>query len=126
MNIIEIPNFADMLMESKDGPLERDRDQWPVLRTGGLNAIIRCIDSFLKFLNQKGLPPVLCFYFYPWEFIQMKISYHFGECTVIPDDFLTKSCGAKALKSLSEMIDYLKNIGGEFYMACELAGKQMF
>lgn len=29
MRILEIPNFADMVMESKDSPLERDRDQWP-------------------------------------------------------------------------------------------------
>ncbi|MDR1092698.1 MAG: polysaccharide deacetylase family protein [Clostridiales bacterium] len=33
--VLEIPNFADMTMESKDAPLERDRDPWPAFRTEG-------------------------------------------------------------------------------------------
>jgi peptidoglycan/xylan/chitin deacetylase (PgdA/CDA1 family) len=33
--VLEIPNFADMTMESKDPGLERDRDQWPLFRTEG-------------------------------------------------------------------------------------------
>ena len=34
MRIVEIPNFADMTIESKD-PHGRDRDSWPLFRTEG-------------------------------------------------------------------------------------------
>lgn len=120
MKILEIPNFADMLMESKDSPLERDRDQWPLFRTEGVEVLIRYIDNFIEFTRQKSIPPVLCFYFHPWEFIPMEKSYNFGECTVIPDSFIIDGCGERACKALEDMIDYLKGIGGEFYRADEL------
>jgi hypothetical protein len=126
MKILEIPNFADMLMKSKDLPLERDRDQWPVFRTKGMNVLIEHINNFLIFVRQRGIPPVLCFYFHPWEFIPMKQRFHFGECEVIPDGFITDGCGEKAYKALSELIDYLKTIGGDFYRADELADKNCF
>jgi Predicted xylanase/chitin deacetylase len=120
MRILEIPNFADMLMESKDHPLERDRDQWPLFRTRGVDELIVHINNFLTFGNQRGIPPVLCFYFHPWEFIPMKQSFHFGECEVIPDRFITEGCGEKACKALDMLIDYLKSIGGVFYRADEM------
>lgn len=120
MNILEIPNFADMLMESKDQPLERDRDQWPLFRTQGVDVLIGHIKNFLTFVEQKGIPPVLCFYFHPWEFIPMERSFHFGESTVIPDEFITKGCGEKACIALGKMIDYLQAMGAEFYRADEM------
>ncbi|HHW47444.1 MAG TPA: polysaccharide deacetylase family protein [Clostridiaceae bacterium] len=120
MKILEIPVFADMLMESKDQPLERDRDQWPLFRTQGADALIKHIENFLLFLEQKGIPPVLCFYFHPWEFIPMERSFHFGECTVIPDAFITEGCGEKACNELKALIKYLKGMGAEFYRADEL------
>ena len=120
MSILEIPNFADMLMESKDRPLERDRDQWPLFRTKGTPELMLHIDNFLTFVRQRDISPVLCFYFHPWEFIPMEKSFNFGECTVIPDAFITEGCGDKALGELSSMIDYLKAIGGNFYRADEL------
>jgi peptidoglycan/xylan/chitin deacetylase (PgdA/CDA1 family) len=120
MKILEIPNFADMLMESKDYPLERDRDQWPLFRTQGINVLNEHIKNFLSFVRQRDIPPVLCFYFHPWEFIPMKRSFHFGECEVIPDRFITEGCGEKAYKALGEMIEYLRRIGGEFYRADEI------
>lgn len=123
MNILEIPNFADMLMISQDSPLERDRDQWPLFRTGGIDAIAKCIDNFLTFIELREIPPVLCFYFHPWEFIPMKESYSFGECTVIPHSFLTQNCGEVAYNNLAGLIDYLKSMNAEFYSAGELARK---
>lgn len=119
MKILEIPNFADMLMESKDKPLERDRDQWPLFRTESADALMEHINNFLKFVRDRNLPSVLCFYFHPWEFIDVKESYHYGEGTVIPDKFITEGCGEKALKELSNLIDRLKDLGAEFYRADE-------
>ena len=124
MNILEIPNFADMLMVSKDFPLERDRDQWPLFRTQGVDVLIEHINNFLTFTEQKNIPPVLCFYFHPWEFIPMPRRFHFGECEVIPDEFITEGCGEKAYKALGVLIDYLKEIGGVFYRADELAKRK--
>ncbi len=120
MNILEIPNFADMLMESADQPLERDRDQWPLFRTRGASELIRHINNFLMFVGQRNIPPVLCFYFHPWEFVPMNKSFHFGESTVIPDTFITEGCGEKALIELGVMIDYLKSIGSRFFKAADL------
>lgn len=35
LKLLEIPNFCDIVMESEDSPLERDRDQWAQFRTEG-------------------------------------------------------------------------------------------
>ncbi len=68
LKILEIPNFADMAMESKDPELERDRDQWPLFRTKGAKALMTHVKSYIDFVTKKELLPVLCFYFHPWEF----------------------------------------------------------
>ena len=117
LHILEIPNFADMTMESKDPLLERDRDQWPLFRTEGTDALMVHIENFLDFIDKRNLPAVLCFYFHPWEFIQVKKRYHYGEGAVIPDAFITKNCGKKALREFSRLIDMLKAMGGTFYRA---------
>ncbi|BBH23547.1 polysaccharide deacetylase [Paenibacillus baekrokdamisoli] len=121
LNILQIPNFADMVMKSKDPGLERDRDQWPLFRTKGANALMKRVDSFIKFMRQKELPVVLCFYFHPWEFIPLEKSYHFGECRVTPDRFLTLNCGDKAMSEFGILIDRLKDLGAEFHRADEFA-----
>jgi Predicted xylanase/chitin deacetylase len=123
MKILEIPNFADMLMKSSDYPLERDRDQWPLFRSRGIGVLVEHINNFLTFTEQNNIPPVLCFYFHPWEFIPMPQRFHFGECEVIPDAFITKGCGKVAYDALGELIDCLKSIGGVFRRADELAGR---
>lgn len=117
LNILEIPNFADMYMESKDLPLERDRDQWPLFRTKGAVVLMEHIENFLKFVKQRDLPPVLCFYFHPWEFVKMKRKYHYGEGTVVPDWAIIDGCGKKACKELGILIDMLREAGGEFHTA---------
>lgn len=121
MNIVEIPNFADMVMKSNDPGLERDRDQWPLFRTQGTDALMDRIDGFVQLLQSKNLPVVLCFYFHPWEFIPIRESYHYGEATVTPDRFLTLGCGDKAMKEFSLLIDRLKDIGATFHRADEFA-----
>ncbi|MCU6709627.1 polysaccharide deacetylase family protein [Paenibacillus sp. J5C_2022] len=121
MKIVEIPNFADMAMVSKDPGLERDRDQWPLFRTQGADALMKHIDGFLRFLKERQLPMVLCFYFHPWEFVPIQESYHYGEATVIPDRFLTLGCGDKAMREFSILIDRLKDRGSTFHRADEFA-----
>jgi peptidoglycan/xylan/chitin deacetylase (PgdA/CDA1 family) len=119
--ILEIPNFADMTMESKDPGLERDRDQWPLFRTEGAEYLFKRIESYLAFCEQKQVPKCLCFYIHPWEFHPMKSSFNFGEATVIPDEFITKNCGDRALLELGLLIDKLKELKSEFHTAGELA-----
>ncbi|MDD4493961.1 MAG: polysaccharide deacetylase family protein [Eubacteriales bacterium] len=119
--VLEIPNFADMTMKSEDPPLERDRDQWPLFRTKGADYMLGRVKSFISFCDDKGIPPFVCMYIHPWEFVPMKSSYHFGEATVIPDEFLTYNCGDNALKELSALIDGLQGMGVEFKRADELA-----
>ena len=120
LNIIEIPNFADMAMESKH-PLELDRDQWPLFRTKGAEAFMKHIDSFIGYIRKRSLPVVLCFYIHPWEFIPMKEEFYFGMATTIPDKFLVDGCGERGLKGLSGIIDTLSERGAKFLSAGNLA-----
>ncbi len=120
MRILEIPNFADMAMESHDPGLERDRDQWPLFRTKGTKALMKHVESYLGFVAKKNLPPVLCFYFHPWEFVPCKRTYRYGESAVTPKRFITKGCGAKAIKEFDILIDRLKDLGAEFVTAADL------
>ena len=65
LNLIEIIQFADMGMESKDD-YGRDKDQWPLYRTQSTEAFIPHIESFMSYLeknDQSQKPIVLCFYF---------------------------------------------------------------
>lgn len=119
--VLEIPNFADMVMESQDSPLERDRDQWPQFRTEGAEFVFNKIQGFSEFTKQKGLDAVICLYIHPWEFIPCKKSYYFGEATVIPDEFIIKNTGEKALTELEKLINMLKEIGAQFMTAQEIA-----
>jgi len=121
MKLLEIPNFADMVMESSDSPLERDRDQWPLFRTKGAEYMRKMASDFLDFADDKEVNAVICLYIHPWEFIPAEKSYHFGEATVIPDEFITYGCGDKAIGEMEKLIKYLKDDGFQFVTAGELA-----
>ena len=113
--VLELPNFADMVMESHDPGLERDRDQWPLFRTKGASYLFKTCQSFISFCEEKHIPPVLVFYIHPWEFHPMAKEYNFGETTVIPNSFITENCGEKASQELENLIGMLKDIGARFY-----------
>lgn len=113
-SVLQIPNFADLVMESNDGELGRDRDQWPLFRTKGADYLIEKVEKHIVFLRERKKPIVLCFYFHPWEFIYLKKSYHFGECTIIPDEFITKNCGDYALEQFDLLIQKLQGLGANF------------
>ncbi len=115
--VLEVPNFADMTMESKDPPLERDRDQWPLFRTKGGDYLLERSQSFLDFCDNKDVARVLAYYIHPWEFWPMEKSYNFGEATVIPEDFITRNCGENALKELGKLIDGLAALDVQFVTA---------
>ena len=121
MKILEIPNFADMTIESNDEH-GRDRDSWPKFRTEGAEALIVHIDNMLKMYQQKNIAPVLCFYLHPWEFYEMPQGLiHFGEGAVKPDNFIVKNCGEVALAELDKLIVMLKERGATFSTTKDLA-----
>ena len=126
LNLIEIIQFADMGMESKDD-YGRDKDQWPLYRTQSTEAFIPHIESFISYLeknDQSQKPIVLCFYFHPWEFWEMPEGViHFGEGGVFPDPFLTKGCGMYCLNQVELLIDWLKSIEASFLTAGQCARK---
>ncbi len=115
--VLEVPNFADMTMESNDPGLERDRDQWPLFRTKGGEYLLARSQAFLDFCDERDLPRVLAYYIHPWEFWPMEESYNFGEATVIPEKFITVNCGQNALDELAKVIDGLSAIGATFLTA---------
>ncbi len=120
LKIVEIPNFADLTIDSKD-KYHRDRDQWPLFRTSGAKELVRHINNFIKFVSDKGLPIVLCFYFHPWEFIKMPEKFEYGEGAVIPDKVLIKNCGDYALQQLDILINELLSMGATFVSAKEIS-----
>lgn len=121
LKILEIPNFADITIESKD-PYGRDRDQWPLFRTVGAEEFMKHIISFIQFVENKGLPAVLCFYFHPWEFVEMPRGLiHYGEGSVMPDEYITRNCGDYALNQLEKLIKLLKSLECQFFTAKKLA-----
>lgn len=120
MKLLEIPNFADMVMESKDKPLERDRDQWPLFRTKGAIYVMDKIKGFVNFVKEKSIPEVVCLYIHPWEFIAAQKEYYFGEATVRPDDFITEGCGDVAIREMNKLIELLEKEDVMFVTAKEL------
>jgi len=122
MKILEIPNFADLTIKSKDR-YGRDRDQWPLFRTEGAEALMKHVDNMLKFYERKKLPAVLCFYMHPWEFHEMpRGKIHFGEGAVTPDPFIIKNCGRVAAHEFDQLITQLKKRRADFYRCRDLAG----
>ena len=121
MKLVEIPNFADMIMQSADPGLERDRDQWPLFRTAGAGVMMEKIRGFVDFVHAKQLPAVVCLYIHPWEFIPCEKTYHFGEASVTPDAFITENCGEVACREMDTLIRSLKAYGATFVTAGELA-----
>ena len=117
MTIVEIPNFADMTLESHD-KYGRDRDQWPLFRTAGAEALMGHIENMLAFYEEKGLRAVFCFYMHPWEFHAMpEGAIHYGEGAVLPDPFIVENCGQRAVRELGLLIEGLKGKGAKFVAA---------
>jgi len=122
MRLVEIPNFANLAMESRDA-FGRDRDQWPKFRTESAQCLLRHIDEYLAFLERNGVKRrVLSFYFHPWEFHPMPEGLiHFGEGAVLPDPFIVKNCGEPALEQFDALLDGLRARGAQFLTAAQIA-----
>jgi hypothetical protein len=121
--VLELPNFADMTMVSKDPGLERDRDQWPLFRTEGADYVFERCTRYIEFCHERKIEPVLVFYIHPWEFWPMEKQYNFGEATVIPDDFITKNCGDVACRELDTLVRKLSALGART-MRCDDFAKE--
>jgi peptidoglycan/xylan/chitin deacetylase (PgdA/CDA1 family) len=123
MQILEIPNFCDLTMESKD-PYQRDRDQWPLFRTRSAQFLMEKAESFIEYVQADGKRPVLCFYLHPWEFHNMpQGALDFGECSVKPLSFIVENCGPKAVTELDVLCAMLKARRGRFVTAKRLAAE---
>ena len=122
MRLVQIPNFANLAMESSD-EFGRDRDQWPKFRTESAVALLRHIDEYLGFLKVRGVRRrVLSFYFHPWEFHPMPEGLiHFGEGSVLPNPFIVKNCGQYALEQFDLLLAGLRERGATFCTASEIA-----
>ena len=124
LKLVEIPNFADMSIESKD-EFGRDRDQWPLFRTESAEALLKHIRGFVDFMAERHDEACLCFYFHPWEFWPMpQGAIHYGEGAVLPDPFITKNCGDYAVEQLGKLIEGLLGMGAEF-LSCKLVAERL-
>ena len=121
MKLVELPNFADLSMDSKD-PYGRDMDQWPLWRTESAEALMKHVDNYIEFCEKRGAEPFICFYMHPWEFAPMPEGLlHYGEGAVMPDPFIIKNCGPYATEQLDVLIDFLKARGSEFLQARQVS-----
>ena len=121
LRIVELPNFADLSMESHD-EYGRDMDQWPLFRTENAEAVLRHIDGYSDYCRQRASEPFLCFYLHPWEFHPMPQGpIHFGEASVMPDKFLFANCGPYATEQLGLLIRALLERGSKFMQARQAA-----
>ena len=117
LKLIELPNFADLSMDSKD-QYGRDMDQWPLWRTENAEAVMEHIRSYAKYCTDRGANPFICFYMHPWEFHKMPEGLlHYGEGAVLPDPFIIKNCGEYAAEQFDVLIQKLKDFGSEFSTA---------
>jgi len=121
LKIVELPNFADLSLDSKD-PYGRDMDQWPLFRTESAKSLLRHIDGYAGYCERRGVEPFLCFYFHPWEFHPMpEGEIHYGEGSVRPDPFIVKNCGPYAAEQLDALVAELRNRGAGFFQAHQIA-----
>ncbi|MFA6717356.1 MAG: polysaccharide deacetylase family protein [Victivallaceae bacterium] len=120
MKIIELPNFADLALDSKD-KYGRDMDQWPLFRTESAAKLMEHVKAYIGYCEERNVEPFLCFYFHPWEFWKMPEGLIYsGEGAVLPDPFIVKNCGKYAAEQFDLMIDMLKELGAEFYQAKQI------
>lgn len=121
LTLMELPNFADLSMDSKDA-FGRDMDQWPIFRTESAEAVMRHIDGYVGYCEDRQIEPFLCFYFHPWEFHPMpQGEIHYGEGSVRPDPFIVKNCGPYAAEQLDLLVTMLLDRGAEFFQAQQIA-----
>jgi len=121
LKLVELPNFADLSMESKD-PYGRDMDQWPLFRTVGAGALMQHVDGYAAYCLERGIEPFLCFYFHPWELHPMpQGEIHYGEGFVRPDPFIVKNCGAYAAEQMDRLLEMLHDRGAGFFQALQIA-----
>ena len=120
MKIVEIPNFADLSMESHD-PYGRDMDQWPLWRTESAEAVMKHIRGYIDYCGSKKANPFLCLYMHPWEFHPMpKGLLEYGEGAVLPNQEFVKNCGEYAGEQLDLLIQKLKETGSTFHQAGQI------
>jgi hypothetical protein len=120
LKILEIPNFADLTVKTPDAP-DTSLDQWPIYRTKGADATMIHIKNFVRYIRDKDLPVILCFYLHPWEFSPMPSKFQFREGYTCPDEYLYKNSGDYALKEFDKLIDNLKQDNAVFSTAMEIA-----
>ena len=121
LNIVELPNFADLSVSSQD-PYGRDMDQWPLFRTESAESLMTHLDGYAAYCHQHQAEPFFCFYFHPWEFHPMpQGEIHYGEGSVRPDPFLVKNCGPYAAEQLDTLLGTLLDRGAAFFQARQIA-----
>ena len=114
LNILEIPLLGDLTVQSTD-PYRRDRDQWPMLRMVGAEALANAITRVAEMLWRQGKPALACLYLHPWEFVEMPSSVHTAEAHIEFGEFLWRNCGAPALAELDTLVGRLKQAGAQFH-----------
>ena len=120
LKLIELPNFADLSMESKD-QYGRDMDQWPLWRTENAEAVMKHIEGYCKYCADKNVEPFLCFYMHPWDFAKMPEGLIYsGEGAVLPDPFIIKNCGDYSAEQFERLVIMLQEAGAEFYQASQI------
>ena len=118
-------NFADLSIAPLPGRIRTGEDQWPLFRTESSRAVMDHVRGFLAYADGHGVDsPVLCFYFHPWEFVEMPQGDIFiSEGFVRPEPFIVKNCGTYALEQMDSLISALKK-GGFVFKTCRQVAEE--
>lgn len=81
------------------------------------------VRNYLAYVAERKIEnPVLCFYFHPWEFVEMpQGEIYSGEGYVRPDPFIVLNCGDYARRQFEKLLDELEKLGGQFSTCLECA-----
>ncbi len=121
LRIVELPNFADLSMDSQDES-GRAMDQWPLFRTESAAVLLKHVNGYAGYCRERDIDPFLCFYFHPWEFHPMpQGEIHFGEGSVRPDPFIVEGCGPYAAEQFTVLLEKLIEDGARFLQAKQVA-----
>jgi len=121
MKILEIPCFADITIKNPNILMSSYLDQWPLWRTKGAKTLMNHVKNFVRYVRNKDLPVILCFYFHPFEFVKTKSTIDFTEGLIKFKNHAYKNTGKYAIKEFIKLIFYLKEENVIFLTANDLA-----
>jgi peptidoglycan-N-acetylglucosamine deacetylase len=112
LRILELPPFYDMDV-ADDGGLNRDRDQWPMMRLRGADWFADLTRRMAARISPSE-EAVMVVYLHPWEYVPMPRTLRCDECSITFDPFIWEGTGDQAVQGLDRYIAAMQDDGFAF------------